>query len=82
MISMRKGEKRNWKSEPRSPGLKAQPDMQGYRKLKEIVQAMDSMISRNDLADFFKNPENAQELNGLVEDIRHALMDYRVCTLK
>ena len=44
---------------------------------------MDSMTTRNNLlADFLKNPESAQELNGLVEDIRHTLMDYRVFTLK
>ena len=43
---------------------------------------MDSMTTQNNLGNFLKNPENAQELNGLVEDIRCALMDYWVCTLK
>ena len=43
---------------------------------------MDPMTTQNNCADFLKNPENAQELNGLVEDIRYTLMDYRVCTLK
>jgi len=47
--------------------------------LKEIDQAMDSMITQNDLARFLKNPENAQVFNHLVEDIRYALMDYKVC---
>ena len=41
---------------------------------------MHPMATRNDLADFLNNPENAQELNGLVEDIRHTLMDYWVST--
>ena len=43
---------------------------------------MNSMTTQNNLANFLKNPENAQELNGVVEDIRHTLMDYQVCTLK
>ena len=43
---------------------------------------MDAMTTQNNLADFLKNPESAQELNGLVEDIRYTLMDYRVFTLK
>jgi hypothetical protein len=43
---------------------------------------MDSMTTQKDLADFLNNPENAQRLNGLVEDIRYALMDYQVCTPK
>ena len=43
---------------------------------------MDLITTQNELANFLKNPENAQELNGLVEDIRWALMDYQVYTLK
>jgi len=39
---------------------------------------MDSVAARKDLADFFKNPDNVQEVNGLVEDIRSALTDYQV----
>jgi len=48
------------------------------RKLKEIGQAMASTATRKDLSDFFKNPENAQKVNGLVEDVRYALTDYQV----
>jgi len=43
---------------------------------------MDSVITRDDLAGFLKNPGNARKLNVLVEDIREALMDYQVCTPK
>jgi hypothetical protein len=43
---------------------------------------MDSMTARENFARFLKNPQNAQKLNGLVEDIRYALMDYRVCIPK
>ena len=40
---------------------------------------MNTMMTRNDLADFLNNPENTQRLDGLVEDVRYALIDYRVC---
>ena len=52
------------------------------RDLKKIGQATRSMATRSDLAEFLSNPENAQKLNGLVEDIRYALMDYYVCAPK
>jgi len=54
--------------------------MRGSRKLKEIEETMDSMTTQEDLAYFLNGPENAQRLNGLIEDIRYALMDYQVCT--
>ena len=43
---------------------------------------MNSMTTQNNFGDFLNDPENAQKFNGLVEDIRHALIDYQVCTLK
>ena len=43
---------------------------------------MASMTSRSDLAGFLGTPENAHKLNGLMEDICYALMDYRVRTPK
>jgi len=36
------------------------------------------MMARNDLALFLKKAENSQKLNGLVQDIRYAVMDYQV----
>jgi len=41
---------------------------------------MDSITAREDLAGFLDNSENARKLNGLVEGIRYALMDYQVRT--
>jgi len=41
---------------------------------------MDPITTKKDLALFLRKPENAQKLNSLVQDIRHALMDYQVCT--
>jgi len=52
------------------------------RKLEEIDQAMGSVATQEDLADFLGVPENALKVNGLVEDIRDALMDYQVCSPK
>ena len=40
---------------------------------------MNSIVTQ-ELADFLKDPENAQKFNGLVEDIRYAFVDYQVCT--
>lgn len=54
--------------------------MEIARKLKEAGQAMGLVIAQEDLTGFLSNPESAQELNSLVEDIRFALMDYQVCT--
>jgi len=50
------------------------------RKLEGIGRAMGPMTTQEDLALFLKNPENAQKVNGLVEDIRYTLIDYQVCT--
>ena len=61
---------------------RAESDTGIIRILEEVGQTVDSMITRDDLPDFLNNPGNAQKLNGLVEDIRHALIEYRVSTPK
>ena len=43
---------------------------------------MDSIKTQNDPTDFLNNPGNPQRLNGLVEDIRYAFVDYQVCAHK
>jgi len=43
---------------------------------------MNSMTTQEDLVGFLGNSENAQRFNSLVEDIRDALTDYQVWTLK
>ena len=43
---------------------------------------MDSIKTQSDLPGFLNDPENAQRLNTLVEDIRYAFTDYQVCTSK
>jgi len=41
-----------------------------------------SVATQEDLALSLGISENAHKLNGLVEDIRDALMDYQVCSLE
>ena len=52
------------------------------RKLEGIRQALDQMAAQEDIARFLNNADNAQKLNGLVEDIREAVMDYQVRSSK
>jgi len=40
---------------------------------------MELTATQKDLSLFLKNSENAQKLNGLVQDIGYALMEYQVC---
>ena len=63
-------------------GSRAESDTEISRRLEEIGQAMDSMMTQDDLPDFLNNPGNAQKFHRLVEDIRYALIEYRVSTLK
>jgi hypothetical protein len=37
------------------------------------------MAKQGNIEGFFSNLENADRLNGLVEDIRNAMLDYQVC---
>ena len=40
------------------------------------------IAAQKDIMQFFKNADNAQKLNDLVEDIREAMIDYQVRTSK
>ena len=50
------------------------------RKLERAHQALDLMATQKNIAQFLNNPDNAQKLNDLVDDIREAVMDYQVRT--
>ena len=67
---------------PHSSRSRIRSDGGVSRKLEEVGQEMNSVTTRFDLADFLNDPDNSQRLNGLVEDIRYALVDYQVCTPK
>ena len=80
-MSIKKTGETNWNGEPALSKIESQVSRtETARRLKEVDEAMGSMITQKDLVRFLKNPENAQEFNRLVEDIRFALMDYKVCS--
>jgi len=80
---MRRKGQTSWNSEPTFSKIDSRVLRTGIaRKLEVIGQAIDSMATQKDLALFLKKPENAQKLNGLVQDIRYALVDYQVCSPK
>jgi hypothetical protein len=55
--------------------------MEIARKLKEIHQDLTQLTGQGTAMGFLDNTENAQRINGLVEDIREVMMDYQVCML-
>ena len=59
----------------------AKPDKGIARKLKGICQSLTLPANQGRVVVFLANSENAQRINGLVEDIHEALMEYQVCIL-
>jgi len=51
------------------------------RKLQDIHQDLTRLAKQGMVAGFLANTENAEKINGLVEDIREIMMDYQVCIL-
>ena len=51
------------------------------RKLEEVHQGLTQLTGQGMAVGFLANTENAQRINGLVEDIREVMMDYQVCML-
>jgi hypothetical protein len=49
------------------------------RKLEEIHQDLTRLAGQGMAVGFLTNTENAERINGLVEDIREVMMDYQVC---
>ena len=49
------------------------------RKLEDIHQGLTLLEGQWGVTGFLTNTENAQEINGLVEDLHEAMMDYQVC---
>lgn len=48
------------------------------RKLEKVDQALGLMTTQGGTVQFLNNAENAKKLNGLVDDVREAVMDYQV----
>ena len=51
------------------------------RRLGGVSRDLTLLEEQGRIAGSLTNTENAQKINGLVEDIREALVDYQVCTL-
>ena len=49
------------------------------RKLEDVDQELALLAGQGKVVEFLANTENAQRINGLVEDIREVMMDYQVC---
>ena len=61
--------------------MKARSDMWIVRKLGDICQSLTLPEEQGEVMEFLTNTENAQRVNGLMEDIHEALMGYQVCIL-
>jgi hypothetical protein len=48
------------------------------RKLEDVRRSLTPLAEQGKAVGFLTNAENAQKINGLVEDIRDAMMDYQV----
>ena len=51
------------------------------RKLQDVRQDLTPLEEQGKVEGFFNNVKNADRLNGLVENIRDAMIDYQVCGL-
>ena len=48
--------------------------------MQEVIRDLAPLEKQGKVEGFFDNTENAAQLGGLVEGIRDAMMEYRVCT--
>ena len=49
------------------------------RSLENVCQGLALLEGQGKVVGFFNNVENADKLNGAVEDVRDAVMEYQVC---
>ena len=49
------------------------------RKLEDIYRSLTLPAEQGNVLEFLTNSENTQKINGIVDDIREALMAYQVC---
>ena len=59
--------------------MTAKSDKWITRKLEGICQSLTLPENQGKVVEFLANSKNVQRINGLVEDIHEALMDYQVC---
>ena len=51
------------------------------RKLREVLRDLIPLVEPGKVAGFLNDVGGPRKLNGLVEDIREAMMNYQVCSL-
>ena len=51
-------------------------------KLQDIRRDLALLEEQGKVKGFFNNVKNADKLNGLVEDIRDAMVEYQVCFIR
>ena len=79
---MKRRGKKSLSSEPALFEVERQSNIWGFvRKLGDIYQNLALPVEQGEVIGFLTNPKNAQRVNGLVEDIHEALMDYKVYIL-
>ena len=61
--------------------VKPRSDMEIVRKLEDICQNLILPEEQGEIVEFLTKTENAQKVNGLVEDVHEVLMGYQVCIL-
>ena len=61
------------------PGVVAGPDGWIARKLEQIHKKLESLADQGTAKGFLNNSETAVKLEGLVEDIHDAIVEYQVC---
>ena len=81
VMSMRSREGKIWSGEPTLSGVKAMSDMEIARRLEDICLGLAQLMEGGEVVESLTNTENVQRINGLVEDIHEALMEYQVCIL-
>ena len=51
-----------------------------HRRLTGIIAELRPLSEQHGLVKFLKNAEHANALNGFVQDLAYAVMDYQVCS--
>ena len=76
---MRKRGEKHWNSKLTLQGQELSLRLYISRKLEDICQSLTLPVKQGDVITHLTNPENVQRIDGLVEDLHEALMEYQVC---
>ena len=79
-MSKRKRGEGSWNGES-TLWVEVMSDVGVSRKLEDICQSLTLLAEQGEVVQFLTNTERVQKINGLVENIQEALMDYQACIL-